>query len=144
MVDIEVDPVTDLRDEDTAPHLVPGSQKVDSTFRGQVPGQRRPGHRLGLERGLCLRAWWPSAEPVLPRLLAPDHLCPSDDRHGGPQNQEPRTSLRLARLALGGGRFRRRQRDNADPEEPPFALDLLEQHLEADPDRAGREVALDP
>ena len=62
IVDVEVDPETGKVD-DPALHGRPGRRHGDppQLRRGPDPGRRRPGHRLGAERGVLLRRRGPHA-----------------------------------------------------------------------------------
>ena len=122
--DVEVDPETGhvkiLRYT-----VDPGCRQGDPSelCRGPVPGRRRPGHRLGAQRGIHLRQGRPAAESGLPRLPHPGRLGPADDRHGHRRGAEPGPSLwrarrrrDLDRAAAGGGRQRGLRRGRRAPD----------------------------
>ena len=59
--------------------------------RGADPGRRRPGNRVGAQRGVHLRQGWPDGESGLPRLPHAGGFGPADDRcdHRGGAEPEP-------------------------------------------------------
>ena len=61
--------------------------------RGPVPGRRRPGHRLGAQRGVHLRRRRAAAESELPRLSHPGRLRRADDRSGHRRSAQPASIL---------------------------------------------------
>ena len=73
--------------------------------RGSNAGRRRAGHRMGAQRGVCLRRGWPAPEPGVPRLPNPGRVRRADDRCGDRRDTEPRPSVWRAR--------RRRDTDRA-------------------------------
>ena len=85
--------------EDRALHGHPGRRQggASDLCRRPVSGRCRTGHRLGAERGVCLRQGRTPAERRLPRLPHPGVLGSSDDRHADPGNPQPQPPLWGAR-----------------------------------------------
>ncbi len=89
--------------------------------RGAVPGRRRPGHRLGAERGIHLRRGRQAPERGLPRLPDAGGLRRADDRRDPGRGREPEASVRRARRRRDADRTaarRDRQRDGAGDRHP--------------------------
>ena len=65
--------------------------------RGPAPGRRRPGHRLGAERGVLLRRQRPDGELELPRLPHSDHARRAEHRDDSRRSAEPAAPVRCPR-----------------------------------------------
>ena len=80
-------------------HRRPGRRHRDSPGlrRGPDPGRRRPGHRLGAQRGVLLRRQRSHGELELPRLPHADGARRAHHRHHHRRGAQPRAPVRRAR-----------------------------------------------
>ena len=130
VVDVEVDAETG-KVEISPLHGHPGRRQghPPQLRRGPDPGRRRPGHRLGAQRGVRHGRRRQHEQHQLPRLQDAHVPRPAHDRHGHSRGGQPEPPVRRARRRRGlhspaprrrsQRRLRRHRRPNDRPAHEP-------------------------